>query len=297
MYPDLLTGDFFVDPSPSAVPEGSGVTYPPLSPQASPSYPPYVQANADGSYVCLWCESKLLASADQLSAHLYGKEHTKRCANSSISPYGSVGHEAEVAAYVTLYGHDPYARLRHWPACIEETELYWSCSACGGKKFQTQRAVNDHLLEASHADRLSRVTSQQAMNTSSPVSNTARDWPECIKDEGQFWTCTVCVKKFNSEALVNDHLVHPRHVQRVTSQTESSSERKTNRSGNKLWSAVKEEAERKLRLERLARFIDFDRLECRLCELKFSSLRETENHIDDLVHIAHNYEFTIDNLA
>lgn len=326
MYPDLLSGDYD-DPSyhvtstssnqvtstSSHLPQAA-VQYPSLSPPLSmgddfmsappASYPSYVDAVGDGTYRCLWCDAKLLASEDQLVAHLQGKEHTKRCANSGISPFGAPDHDAEVTLYVAEYGHNPYARMKHWPACIQENDMYWACTVCGNKKFQTQRGVNDHLIESSHIERSNRSTGDHAMaETGSPISGTRtpKQWPQCIVDDGDFWSCTVCGKKFNSEAVVDDHLQHPKHVQRVAYQAQvleaAFAPVAQTAAPKDRFSAVKEQAATKQRLERLARFIDFDTKACSLCEEKFESVRDTENHIDDLIHIAHNYEFTIDNIA
>ena len=259
------------------------------------SLPSYVKRLVDGSFQCLWCDSKQLASLDFVEAHLRGKEHTKRCVNCGISPYGSSAHCQEAAEYISLYGMDPWARLKHWPACIVERGMFWECSQCGGKKFQTQRAVNEHLLEKIHNHQVQQVhqvqdllmMSSQDIPVRLPMSteDTPREfiwqrdagWPACIVEDGEFWRCTLCKKRFNSNSTVDAHLKHPRHV--ASASVENS---------------VRARALAKDRLEKLGRSINIERKECYLCERSFGSISEVEQHFQDLHHIANWYESTTD---
>ena len=269
-YRDLLSGDFDED----------GLCQP-YAQVPRNRWPKYVESLPDGSYRCMWCDGRSLTCAETLEMHLRGKEHTKRCANSSIPPYGSDGHFTEANRYVAEYGHDPYARLKHWPQCIVEEGMFYVCRCCGSRKYQTQRAVNDHLAEQSHIHRAGRFDDEspvrQAVASSSPalagtrydsrldvmditsgyastssvepvVTSTSpmysspadappafiggpswmevadRTWPTCIiaDGDGYHWRCTVCSKKFNCNAGVDAHLVHPKHISRMSYAASSS---------------------------------------------------------------------------
>jgi len=226
------------------------------------SLPVYIKRLEDGNYQCLWCDSKQLACLEFVTAHLRGKDHTKRCLNSGISPFGSSTHNQEAANYMSLYGTDPWARMRHWPACIADRGLYWECQLCGNKKFQTQRAVNDHLLEKDHHEVPSMSVERAVLNA------WERDpsWPDCIVDEADFWLCNLCCKKFNAHSTVDQHLTHPRHLSKIPP-------------------AVK--------CDRFSAFIDPQQRECFLCEKSFSTTLETQQHSQDLLHFARWYEYFV----
>lgn len=170
---------------------------------------PYVETTQWG-YKCLWCQ-RMMQTGDQMDMHLNGKEHSRRCINSGISPYGDPTHEKEATEYVRMYGHDPYARLAHWPDCIEESGQFWTCRVCkdGKKKYQTQRDVNDHLRDESHISRASYDYQSSGPGTPS------NEWPDCIVKDGHFWKCTLCNNKFNAPQTVEIHLEHPKHLKRV----------------------------------------------------------------------------------
>ncbi len=221
---------------------------------------PYVEATQWG-FKCLWCD-RMMHSADQMDMHLHGKEHSRRCINSGISPYGDPDHEAEAIAYVQLYGHDPYARLAHWPDCIEASGQFWVCKLCkdGKKKYQTQRDVNDHLSEESH------IRHMAGDYLSSGTNSPNQEWPACVVQDGHFWKCTRCNLKFNSPQGVEAHLVHPRHVKRAAPASNQTHE----------WSDTL--------------------LGCYLCMDFYDKLVE-DDHMSSLGHICAMYCITVDGFA
>lgn len=303
MYPDLLTGDL----SPPREVSASSPHYPSLmdtsideleqflDDKATDSYPAYIEVDSvNQSFKCIWCDRTLLGG-DQLDMHLRGKEHTKRCANSDISPYGSESHDSEVRAYVAQYGHDLYARLVHWPDLIQVTDQYYRCSKCQ-KNFQTQKSVNQHLIDTDHAGRgvkaqRTEISDGYASLTESLESigfERPATWPACIVEEGDFWRCTLCDKKFNSSSIVEDHLVHPKHVGRVGVSTQSVG-RPPSPPG------VEQLAQAKQRRENFAKSINFEEKYCSICFKRFSTLREAEDHVDELSHLGNYLAYIIDN--
>lgn len=270
----------------------------PRSPSAS-RFPLYVTELPDGSFKCLWCDSKQLACAEILEAHLRGKDHNKRFGNSGISPYGVASHNREATDYITLYGCDPWARLKHWPACIVEKGMYWECVKCANKKFQTQRAVNDHLQDRSHflqdqatLDLLSEeVLSENRQSPSQETWERDSSWPACIVDDQQFWMCILCTKKFNARSTVEQHLKHPRHLSKITPAGPAAVPPLHGRAIN---ATVREKALAKDRRERFGSFINIEKKECFLCEKSFGSISQVEDHFNDLVHLANWYESSID---
>lgn len=325
MYPDLLTGDLSSSP-----PTESPTQYPSLldssmddlekflddnamnQDQDSSPYPMYVDIDpVNQSFRCIWCD-RTLYSQEQLNMHLRGKEHTKRCANCDISPYESENHIDEVQAYVREYGNNLYARLKHWPAFIGETDQYWYCSSCG-KNFQTQRAVNIHLNEVDHsgskAVKLQKTDSEgagyvsltESLDDQSRLEERPNNWPDCIVADGHFWKCTACNKKFNSNAIVESHLVHPTHIKRTVSPELESIIPDPGSSSRtftpQIPDSIEAVARDKKRRERLARFIDFEAKKCSICSMQFASLRDTEDHIEDFYHLGNYLQFTIDHIA
>ena len=262
-------------------------------------FPLYVTKLLDGSFQCLWCDSKQLACADILEAHLRGKDHNKRCGNSGISPYGSASHNQEATDYITLYGSDPWARLKHWPTCIVEKGMYWECVKCAKKKFQTQRAVNDHLQDRSHFLQDQATADLQSEEVPSenqelpPQEPWERDpsWPAYIVDEQQYWMCILCTKKFNAKSTVEQHLKHPRHLSKLTPSAPTAV---PHLPGQPVNPTVREKALAKDRRERFGSFINIEKKECFLCEKSFGSISQVEDHFHDLLHLANWYESTID---
>lgn len=262
------------------------------------SWPANVHPAKDGGFRCTWCD-KLLLGRDQLIGHLMGKEHNKRCQNSSIVPYGEDGHDAQVAEYVANYGNDPYARLKHWPVSIEDLGQFWICRLCGGerKKFQTQSAVNEHLNSSSHIALSSHGTAPMApAATVSPKrpmdTSPARGagWPECIAlDDAYFWKCRLCNKQFNSPEHVEAHLSSDRHKSKMGRAALSPT-------GNfELFeTSIQQKARAKMDRREMGRWIDRDRLECGLCVRKFSSLKEADHHFDELDHLCQWYTESIE---
>jgi hypothetical protein len=276
MYPDLLSGE---------LDEAGGPPQPPVStrPAAYPSliessvdelekfldsdpeplqdqvavtskYPPNIQAFSDGSYRCLWCE-KTFYGEEQLEGHLQGKEHRKRCLNCDILPYGMPEHFREVEEYVSSYGHNLYARLKHWPVFIAETEYDWSCELCR-KRFQTQTLVNQHLTEVDHTDR--EEPSPMERRYSSPLS------PKVDRQE---------------------RTPIPR--------TEELPGEKKSRQGSRVPSPIRAMAAEKERVARMSAMIDFDNLKCPICRMTFGTLKETEEHVETIRHIASYLEHGI----
>ena len=325
MYPDLLSGDLSSSP-----PTESPTQYPSLMDSSMDDLEKFLDDNAinqeDDSYIypayvdidpvnqsfrCVWCD-RTLFSEDQLDMHLRGKEHTKRCANCDISAYGSEFHKDEVDAYVREYGHDLYARLKHWPQFIGETEQYWYCTSCG-KNFQTQRAVNLHLSEVDHsgtkAIKVQKTDNEgggyasltESLDDQTRLEERPDTWPDCIVEDGQFWKCTACNKKFNSNAIVESHLVHATHMRRTASpalETVASSSGPPSRSSTpRVTDNVESVAREKKRRERLSQFIDFEAKRCSICCMQFASLRDTEDHIEDFFHLGNYLQFTIDHIA
>jgi len=297
--PDLLTGDHTDEDHMDSVSVAPAL--------AGPVWPAYVDITPLGFYRCLWCESSQLQSSEVLEMHLRGKDHTKRCYNSSISPYGSETHLQEVTEYVKLYGHDPYARLQPWPECIVEEGIFYVCRCCGNRKFQTQRAVNEHLLEASHIDRAGRFDDVSPMRQRPPSDNhqaaspaTSSDawmrdpaWPDCIVDDedGMHWRCSLCAKKFNAHGIVDAHLEHPKHLAKLKGGGEFGQPSLGD------LDPIRERARELQRMERLATHIDPVRRECRLCERRFESGKETDDHVEDLGHLSAFYEFLVDKVV
>lgn len=262
-------------------------------------WPACVDVHPDGSFACRWCK-KQLVSGEMLEAHLRGKEHSKRLANSGIPMYKCPGHMEHVAEYVRLYGDEPYARFAHWPDTIVDAGLFWECRACVGKrKFHTQAAVNEHLVghtktEGNEAEvggfvkepPLTVKSEETPIRTENAPSSSWFErnphWPSHIvsHEDGVHWSCELCGKKFNSNEGVDAHLVHPKHVARASGMT-----------------GVREVAITQLRQRELGRFVDRARRECFMCETQFASEREMDDHIDDLLHLRNYYAFTVDLVA
>ena len=284
MYPDLLTGDnipqrhspesypSLTDAEETSVDELERFLDEPRA-QVS-SYPVNVQVYSDSSYRCIWCDKKFFGE-EQLESHLTSKGHRTRLINMDISPYGMDSHYQEVEDYVANYGHNLYARLKQWPECIEETPNDWYCALCR-KHFQTQRSVNMHLEDVQHGETYPRMEDEWQRPS---------HWPSCIVADGIYWKCELCNKKFNSDEYVDQHLQHERHLSRVR-------EPPVTRAAGGSTDNRRVQAESKQMIERLAQFISFEDRKCRLCNSHFDTLRETENHADDLSHIARFFQFT-----
>ena len=278
MYPDLLSGELDASPSPQASPAPPRAqVYPSLQDSSvdelekfldsdpepmddsgpSSKYPANIQAFADGSFKCHWCE-KLLFGDEQLEGHLQGKEHRKKCLNSDISPYGMPDHFKQVEEYVSAYGHNLYARLRHWPVCIVETAYDWACEVCK-KRFQTQASVNQHLEDPEHVSR-----------SQSPTR--VRNSPQPAK-----------VRPLSAERTDS---LDDRPVKRKESE-------KRLRPSSRVPSPIRARAEEMDRLARISAMVDFEARKCKLCWLSFETLKQTEEHVEQPRHLANYLQFAI----
>ena len=177
-------------------------------------YPANIAGKSLGAFSCLWC-NKTLTCTEILEAHLQGKEHSKRCANSGIPLYGQPGHFEHVAEYVRLYGNDPYARLVHWPPTIVDSGMFWTCTECG-TKFHTQKAVNDHL-DLGHTVRPLIAVPKSATKYTQQVHEGQPEkfvYPQ-LDDALPFITtgeCSLCNSKFSTSTKIHEqeleHLIN-----------------------------------------------------------------------------------------
>jgi hypothetical protein len=178
--------------------------------------PGYIAHRGGGEFECLWCRKSLCGGT--LIAHLTGKEHRKRCANSCIPPYEDPTHARAVDDYVRRYGHDPYARFDHWPPHITDDGAHWTCRRCG-KKSQTQLGVELHLEESCGARVRPRDESVSTGGEAEPRAAWSRgaDWRDSIVDRDDHWECVLCNKRFNNAWMVDSHIRDTRHRQREES--------------------------------------------------------------------------------
>lgn len=317
MYPDLLSGEFV--PTNQSSPE----SYPSLPDESSvddlerfldepsnslhqdrPSrihdtdfLPVNVQVLSDGSFRCIWC-NKTLYGTEQLEGHLTGKGHRSRLLNMDISPYGLPTHFEEVEEYVSNYGHNLYARLKHWPVCIEETATDWLCRSCG-KRFQTHSAVNFHLKDVAHSPSGKPDVEMEEGGGYPELETWERPahWPTCIVSDGNFWKCEICNKRFNNIQVVEIHLKHERHTNKLTespTRVQMADATRPKPGGNQIVTlSSRLKAESKEMVKTLSQFIQFDERRCRLCDCVFQTLRETEEHADDLGHIGRYLQYTL----
>jgi hypothetical protein len=302
IYPSL--GDSSVDElerflDDESAPESSKIT--------ETVYPANIAAYSDESFRCLWCERTLYGKA-QLEEHLEGNEHTRKCVNSDIPPYGSADHFEKVADYVNLYGHNVYARLKEWPECISEKATDWKCELCN-KHFQTQSGVSAHLKSSSHTSKLEIGYASLSESLDADMSGEdIPNWPACIQEDGLFWKCTFCDKKFNSVAQVDSHLQHPKHAANIlgTPTKRSHSPSKSidhavvgenhEREEDEEVLVVRRLAEEKERKQRLSIHVNFDDRSCRMCRQRFGSLKETEDHVTAFEHLANYLDLKLLNI-
>jgi hypothetical protein len=105
------------------------------------------------------------------------------------------------------------------------------------------------------------------------------------------WRCSLCAKKFNAHGIVDAHLEHPKHLAKLKGGGEFGQPSLGD------LDPIRERARELQRMERLATHIDPVRRECRLCERRFESGKETDDHVEDLGHLSAFYEFLVDKVV
>lgn len=279
MYPDLLSGELGEVEQPSVVRREP--VYPSLvgssvdelekfldsdpepvevNPPIQTKYPANIQGFSDASFRCLWCE-KTLFGEEQLEGHLQGKEHRKRCLNCDIVPYGMPEHFEQIEEYVSSYGNNLYARLRHWPAFIGESKFDWSCDLCN-KRFQTQAMVTQHLSDVNHSSTGMEIVRNPSPPTAGGKSSSSPTYSPKVERREQ--------RMERGEKRARPGLV-------------------------RVPSPVRALAEEKERIARMSAMMDFEAMHCPICQLSFGSLKATEEHVESLRHAASYLEFGIKN--